>query len=334
MSDIGVIGAGFAGLSAACVLAKYGHDVTVYEKNSSIGGRARSFKAQGYTFDMGPSWYWMPDVFERFFNLFDRSTAEFYQLRRLDPSYQVIFSDGDIVKIPADYQQFESLFESYEPGSSEKLRKFLKSAKYKYDIGLGEYVHKPSLSILEFLDPKILKSVMKMKLFSSISNEVRSLFKNPKLIELLEFPVLFLGAKPNKTPALYSLMNYADIKLGTWYPIGGMSEVPKAIGQMADSLGVKFNLDSPVERLDINNGKASLFVNGTHKNPDTIISSADYHHTETQLLSSDYRSYSDQYWENRVMAPSSLLFYLGCSKKYKGLEHHNLFFDTDFAKHA
>ena len=228
MRKVGIVGSGFAGLSAACVLAKYGHDVSIYEKNSAIGGRARAFETEGFTFDMGPSWYWMPDVFERFFNLFDHTTSDFYQLTRLDPSYQVIFSDGDIMKVPASYEEFEAMFERYEPGSVAKLRKFLASAQYKYEVGLGEYVHKPSLSILEFVDPKILNSFMKMSMFSSISKEVRSLFKNPKLIELLEFPVLFLGAKPSDTPALYSLMNYADIKLGTWYPMGGMSMVPKA----------------------------------------------------------------------------------------------------------
>lgn len=190
MSKVGIVGAGFAGLSAACVLAKHGHQVSIFEKNSAIGGRARAFQAEGFTFDMGPSWYWMPDVFERFFNLFDRTTSDFYTLSRLDPSYQVIFSDGDIMRVPADYQEFEEMFERYEPGSSAKLRKFLESAKYKYDVGLGEYVHKPSLSIMEFVDPKILTSFMKMSMFSSISKEVRSLFKNPKLIELLEFPVL------------------------------------------------------------------------------------------------------------------------------------------------
>ncbi len=335
MRKVGIVGSGFAGLSAACVLAKYGHDVSIYEKNSAIGGRARAFETEGFTFDMGPSWYWMPDVFERFFNLFDHTTSDFYQLTRLDPSYQVIFSDGDIMKVPASYEEFEAMFERYEPGSVAKLRKFLASAQYKYEVGLGEYVHKPSLSILEFVDPKILNSFMKMSMFSSISKEVRSLFKNPKLIELLEFPVLFLGAKPSDTPALYSLMNYADIKLGTWYPMGGMSMVPKAIASIAESLGVQIHTDHPVTGFDYKNGSVSSILSGdTSHSVDTVISGADYHHTEMSLLTPEYRSYSDKYWDKRVMAPSSLLFYLGCSQKYDQLKHHNLFFDTDFGKHA
>ena len=329
------MGSGFAGLSAACLLAKYGHDVTIFEKNSAIGGRARAFEAEGFTFDMGPSWYWMPDVFERFFNLFDKTAADFYSLTRLDPSYQVIFSDGDIMKVPASYDEFEAMFEHYEPGSAAKLGKFLTSAQYKYEVGLGEYVHKPSLSILEFVDPKILTSFMKMSMFSSISKEVRALFKNPKLIELLEFPVLFLGAKPSDTPALYSLMNYADIKLGTWYPMGGMSMVPKAMASIAESHGVEIRTDHAVTGFEYGN-RAISTINSSQGSysVDTVISGADYHHTETALLSPEHRSYDDRYWDKRVMAPSSLLFYLGCAKKYDRLEHHNLFFDTNFGKHA
>jgi phytoene desaturase len=335
LGKIGIVGSGFAGLSAACILAKYGHDVTIYEKNSAIGGRARAFETDGFTFDMGPSWYWMPDVFERFFNLFDKTTSDFYQLTRLDPSYQVIFSDGDIMKVPASYDEFEAMFEQYEPGSAAKLRKFLSSAHYKYEVGLGEYVHKPSLSIAEFIDPKILTSFMKMSMFSSISKEVRSLFKNPKLIELLEFPVLFLGAKPSDTPALYSLMNYADIKLGTWYPMGGMSMVPKAMAQIAESQGVDIRLDHAVTGFEYNNRSISGITSskGSHS-VDTVVSGADYHHTETSLLLPEHRSYDDCYWDKRVMAPSSLIFYLGCNQKYDKFEHHNLFFDTDFGKHA
>lgn len=335
MGKIGIVGSGFAGLSAACVLAKHGHDVTIFEKNSAIGGRARAFKREEFIFDMGPSWYWMPDVFERFFNLFDHTTSDFYKLTRLDPSYQVIFSDGDIMKVPAAYDEFEAMFERYEPGSSSKLRRFLSSAQYKYEVGLGEYVQKPSLSVLEFIDPKILTSFMKMSMFSSISKEVRSLFKNPKLIELLEFPVLFLGAKPSDTPALYSLMNYADIKLGTWYPMGGMSMVPKAMAKIAESQGVDIRLDDAVMGFDYSNRSITGIKSsqGT-KTVDTVISGADYHHTEMSLLAPQYRSYDKQYWDKRVMAPSSLIFYLGCRAKYDCLEHHNLFFDTDFGKHA
>lgn len=330
-----VVGGGFAGLSAACFLAKEGKKVTLIEKNDSLGGRCRAFKAEGFTFDMGPSWYWMPDVFERFYNFFGYKTSDFYELIRLDPSYQVIYSDGDVVSIPADYQKFRALFESFEAGSGKKLDKFLADAKYKYDVGLGEFVHKPSLSVTEFMELRIARSFFKMDMFSSISKEVRRKFSHPKLIELLEFPVLFLGAKPQDTPALYSLMNYADIKLGTWYPMGGMAEIPKAMVKIASELGVTFKTGEAVTSFEIEGDKVNgvTTTNGYYK-ADQVISSADYHHSETSLLSSQYRSYKTKYWDSRVMAPSSLLFYIGVNRRVDQLLHHNLFFDTDFGVHA
>lgn len=335
MKRVNVIGGGFAGLSAASYLAKGGCQVSLFDKHQQIGGRARMFEAEGFTFDMGPSWYWMPDVFERFYNDFGHTTSDFYDLVRLDPSYQVFFSDGDVVKLPADYTELETLFESYEPGSAAKLRKFLDSAKYKYDVGVGEYVQKPSLSLLEYIDWRVLTSFFRLKMFSSIAFEIRSLFSNPKLIELLEFPVLFLGAKPEDTPALYSLMNYADIQLGTWYPIGGMSKIPEAMATIARDQGVDIHTDAEVDSIITKSNLAkSIAIGDKRYDSDYFVSAADYHHTETKLLDSKDRSYSDQYWDKRVMAPSSLLFYLGVDGKVDGLLHHNLFFDADFAQHA
>lgn len=335
MKKATVIGGGFAGLSAAAFLAKGGCQVDLFEKHNALGGRARSFEYDGFHFDMGPSWYWMPDVFERFFNNFGYKASDFYKLVRLDPSYQVFYQDGDVIKVPANYSELESVFESYEPGSAKKLSTFLASAQYKYEVGLGEYVHKPSLSFTEFVDYKVLTSFMRLKMFSSLSSEVRSLFKHPKLIELLEFPVLFLGAKPQKTPALYSLMNYADIKLGTWYPLGGMVEIPKAMESIIKELGVNIHLSEPVLKINITNGRAQSITTGQGEFPtDVLVSSADYHHTENTMIPEAHRSYTKKYWDSRVMAPSSLLFYLGVDKKVDGLEHHNLFFDADFQRHA
>jgi len=335
MQDIMVIGSGFASLSAACFLAQSGLGVTVVEKNQDLGGRCRAFDAAGFTFDMGPSWYWMPDVFERFYQQFGYTTSDFYELKRLDPSYQVICSDGDIIKMPADYGELRDLFESYEKGSAAKLDAFLEDAAYKYEVGMKEFVHKPSLSVLEFADARILKSFFKMDLFKDIAKEIHAKFKNPKLRQILEFPVLFLGAKPSDTPALYSLMNYADMKLGTWYPMGGMVEIPKAMTKIAKELGVVFRTGEEVKKLNVEHRRVvSISTDKGTYELDGIISGADYHHTETRLLSSEHQSYSSSYWDKRAMAPSSLLFYVGVDKRVDGLEHHNLFFDTDFQKHA
>ena len=330
-----VIGAGFAGLSAATSLSQQGFDVTIFEKNKELGGRARKLELNGFTFDMGPSWYWMPDVFENYFSQFNTTVAEQYDLIRLDPSYSVFFSKEDIMRVPANLNEFYALFEKYEPGSSIELKRFLADAEYKYNVSMSDFVHKPSLSIFEFVDLRILNAALKMDLFKSISKYIHKHFKSPQLIQLLEFPVLFLGAKPNETPALYSMMNYADIVLGTWYPMGGMFKIVEAMVNVAKQQGVSIKNDEIVERININNGIAkSIISNGITYEADIIIAAADYHHVEQKLLEPQYRNYSESYWKSRKMAPSSLLFYMGIDKTLNGLEHHNLFFDTSFDLHA
>ena len=331
-----VIGSGFAGLSAACNLAADGFEVTVLEKNSVPGGRARQYKADGFVFDMGPSWYWMPDVFEQFFARFGKKVSDYYTLQRLDPSYVVWFGPGDRMDVPAQMSDLEAMFERYEPGSTANLRKFLTEAAYKYQVGMNEFVHKPSQGLLEFADWRIIASMFRLQMFSSLSKHVRSLFKNEKLIQLLEFPVLFLGATPQKTPAMYSLMNYADMALGTWYPQGGMFKIVEAMVSLAKELGVQVELEQEVSQIYVPNGHATKVITrqGREYLADVVVGGADYHHVDTQLLDKQHQNYKETYWDSRTMAPSSLLFYLGVNKRLLNLEHHNLFFDEDFRRHG
>ncbi len=330
-----VIGSGFAGLSAATSLAQAGYEVTILEKNSVPGGRARQFVAEGFTFDMGPSWYWMPDVFEQYFAQFGKKPADYYDLVRLDPSYSIIFGKDDVMNVPARLDDLYALFERYEPGSSANLKKFLAEAEYKYRVGMSEFVHKPSLSILEFADWRIVASLFRLQMFSSISNSVRKLFKNEQLIQMLEFPVLFLGATPENTPAMYSLMNHADLALGTWYPMGGMFKIIEGMVRLAEEQGVQIRLNENVQSIYVPNGHATkVITQNAEYEADVVVGGADYHHVEQQLLPEHSRQYNEKYWDKRVMAPSSLLFYLGVNKKLDNLHHHNLFFDTDFKQHA
>jgi phytoene desaturase len=329
-----VLGAGVSSLSAASFLAKNGYDVTVLEKNPTIGGRARQFKEKGFVFDMGPSWYWMPDVFERFYNEFGYTTSDFYELKRLDPSYRVYWPDKSYTDVPASMEELEEWFESLEKGSAKNLRKFLIDAKYKYDVGINDLVHKPSLSLFEFLDKRVLTGLFSMHLLSSFSSYIRKYFKHPKILSLLEFPVLFLGAMPNETPALYSLMNYADISLGTWYPMGGMYKFIEAFERIAKEQGVTILTNSEVTGFTYENDVAlSAKVNGKDFYSDIFISGADYQHTDRKLLNGN-ANYSEEYWHKRTMAPSSLLFYVGVNKKLNNLQHHNLFFDESLEDHG
>lgn len=330
-----VIGAGFAGLSTACYLAQSGYRVTVLEKNDSAGGRARVFESNGFVFDMGPSWYWMPDVFEKFFADFGKKVSDYYQLLRLDPSYRVVFSKNDVWDIPADYGAFRNMLDAIEPGAAVKCDAFLKEAAYKYDVGVNDLVYRPSQSLTEFFDWRLAKGVFRLDVFTSMSKHIRKYFKDPRIIELMEFPVLFLGATPQNTPALYSLMNFADIKLGTWYPMGGMHNIVKAMHSLAIELGVDFIFDEAAKGFDITGKDVISLRTTTNKlNVDAVVASADYHHVDQHLLPKEYSNYTPEYWDSRVMAPSSLIFYLGVDRKLNNLQHHNLFFDEDFTQHA
>ncbi len=335
-----IIGSGFSGLSAACFMAKAGWEVSVLEKHDMPGGRARVLKENGFVFDMGPSWYWMPDVFERFFNCFEKKVSDYYDLKRLDPSYRIYWPD-EVMNIPADYNQLKQLFEQKEPGSSKALDQFISEAAYKYDVGINKLVHKPGRSVTEFADWNLVKGLFKLDVFTSIKKHVGKYLKNSQLQQLLEFPVLFLGALPQDTPALYSLMNYADIKLGTWYPNGGMYRIVNGMYELAKELGVKFFFNHNVKEIIIEKDTVkNVLAETTAENiavsfeADAVIGSADYHFIETSLLKKQYRTYTEEYWNKRVMAPSCLIYYVGLKKKLKNITHHSLFFDVDFGVHG
>nr|WP_026351382.1 phytoene desaturase family protein [Hymenobacter aerophilus] len=330
-----VIGAGFAGLAVATTLAQQGCRVTLLEKNEGPGGRARQFQAEGFTFDMGPSWYWMPDIFEQYFAKFGRKVSDYYDLVRLDPSYQVIFKGPQAVDIPAAMSELRALFERFEPGSGARLDEFLRQAAYKYKVGIGKFVHMPGRSLLEFADPRLVVDAVRLDLLQSMHKHVRKFFKDPRLLELVEFPILFLGATSENTPALYSLMNYADLALGTWYPMGGMHKIVEGMVALAREQGVEIEYDVPVEQIVVENGRTTGVQTAAGFRPaDAVVAGADYHHAEQHLLAPEWRTYSEDYWDKRTMAPSSLLFYVGVNKRLPNLRHHNLFFDEDFGLHA
>jgi phytoene desaturase len=332
---IAVIGSGFSGLASAAYLAKAGNQVHVYEKNEQLGGRARQFKQDGFTFDMGPSWYWMPDVMESFFNDFDTSAKDYFELKELSPAFKIVFGKDDEIAIPSDFGELRMLFESIEPGSSFELDRFMDEAQKKYEISFSKLIEKPGLSILEYLEFDTIKQAVKLNLFSSYQKMVHRKFKHPKLRALMEFPVLFLGAKPKDTPSLYSLMNYAGLKLGTHYPMGGFYSLVEAMVAVCKDQGVIFHTNSEVTKLRVKHDQInSICVDGETHIVDGVIGSADYHHIESKLIDSDYRNYDEKYWAKKTFAPSSLIFYLGINKKVDKLKHHTLFFDADFDQHS
>jgi phytoene desaturase len=330
-----VIGAGFSGISAASHLAQLGWKVTVLEKHSVAGGRARRFEANGYKFDMGPSWYWMPDVFERYFANFGKKRKDYYELERLDPSYRIYFDDGP-VDVPASTDAVAVLFESLEKGAGEQLKAFLNEAAYKYEVGINKLVHKPGQSILEFLELDVAIGVLKLDIFTNMQKHVASFFRNEKIRKIMEFPVLFLGALAKDTPALYSLMNYADIEGGTWYPKRGMYSIIEGMVALAHELTVQFEYNVDIEKVVVEEKtlRSVIDTNGKIYSADVIINSADYNFFEQKILPPSYRQYTARYWDKRAMAPSCLLYYVGVKGKLENLPHHTLFFDSNFDTHG
>lgn len=330
---VAVIGAGFSGLSAAAYLGRAGYDVHVFEKHDQPGGRARQFSTpEGFKFDMGPSWYWMPDIIESFFSDFGYRSSDFFDLISLNPQFEMIFSSGKI-SVPGSYEELKELFECIESGAAEKLDKFMGAAKFKYDVGMRDFINKPCHSWFEFISPKIALSAFKLDLLSSFRSYVARYFKDERLRTLMEFPVIFLGASPKDIPALYSLMNYGGYALGTHYPKGGFYQLVLAMQQVAEAQGATFHFNHNVDAINIDDKRiSSLVINGERQDFDLVVASADYHHIETQLPEK-FRNYDAAYWNSRTFAPSSLIYYLGMKSSIPNLTHHTLFFEHSLDEH-
>ncbi len=334
MKSITIIGGGLSGLSASCYLAKNNFDVTLIDKNNGPGGRLSYIKEKGFTFDLGPTWYWMPDVFDKFFNDFDKKVSDYYDLIRLDPSYK-FFSSSNEYNIPENIDELYMIFENIEKGSSSQLKHFMEQARKKYNISMDSFVYLPNNSFTEYFSFSIIKNIFALNIFQSLRKHIASYFKSKTIRDLLEFPSMFLGGTPNNTPALYSLMNYADIIGGTWYPKGGMYQISKGFAQLSNELGVKHIYNEEIVKFDIKNSKIKKVVSkaGNIYESSSYICSIEYPYAQMNLINNEYRSYDSKYWSTRNIAPSALIFYLGLSEKIKNIEHHNLFFDKDFDKH-
>lgn len=331
---VGIIGSGFSSLYAACKLAKAGFHVEVFEKNKQLGGRAQTFEAEGFRFDMGPSWYWMPDLIDRMFDEINEKRSDYFSLTRLETSYQVFWKDRDSTRVPADKNELLRTFDQLESNGGAKLERFLADAGLKYRLAQPMMEIKGE-KLSELLSWNIIKNGLKLDVFKSVEKDVSKRFSSDEARGILNFPVLFLGAMPNEIPSLYTLMNYADLELGTWYPEGGMSALAKALVKIGEFNGVVFHTDNTVNRINCENGIAkSLVVNDSEIPFDFIVAGADYHHVEQNLIPKEYRRYTDTYWKSRKMAPSSLLYYIGVDQKLEGLEHHNLFFDENLNEHG
>lgn len=337
MQSVIVVGGGIGGLATASLLAKDGYKVTLLEKNKALGGRAHVWKKDGFTFDMGPSWYLMPDVFERFFAIFGKKPTDYMQLKRLDPAYKIFFSKSKTYSIKKDLKENIRIFDSLEKNGGKKFLNYLEASQYQYEVSMRRFIYQSYDSITslrKFLNPKIVSDATSMRIYESIEKYGNRFFESDIAKKILQYNIVFLGGNPQNTPAMYSIMAHIDFNLGVWYPKGGMGKLVESLVALAKEQGVTIKIESEVTGFDfdINNIK-SVKTNKDTIDADYVVMNGDYAYSEMNLLPSHLQTYKKSYWEKRTIAPSAYILYLGINKKIKKLVHHNLFLENDWMSH-
>jgi phytoene desaturase len=331
--SVTVVGGGFGGLSAAAYLADRGADVRVLERRDRVGGVAGLLEVDGFRFDTGPTWYLMPDTFERFFGHFDRSPDDYYDLTRLDPNYRVFWKDGDRADVPADTDRVRELFESYERGAADALDDYLETARESYEIGMEQFVYEDRPRLRDYLDIDVVRSARGLTFLGSMDDHAASYFDHPKLRQLVQYTLVFLGGSPHNTPALYNLMTHVDMNLGVYYPDGGMASVVDGVADLAREVGAEVETGRPVTGLDpLPDGVRVSTDDGGHV-ADRVVSNVNPAYTERELLPPTARDHDDDYWESRTYAPSAFLLYLGVEGDVDPLAHHTLVLPEDWDPH-
>ena len=330
--EIVIIGGGFGGLSAACFLADKGYEVELIEKNEEVGGRASVLEEDGYRFDMGPSWYLMPDIFNRFFEKMDAKPEDYYKLNRLDPNYRIFFKDGDLMDVPADPEEAGELFETYEDGAKEQFRRYLEKSEETYDIGMNEFVLKDRNNFSDYFSLDVLRNARGISLIKKMQDHVEQYFENDKLQQVMQYTLVFLGGSPNNTPALYNLMSHVDFNMGVYYPEGGIYSVIEGMQDLAEEKGAKITTGEEVREIN-RDEKPYVVTENREIECNAVVSNADYAFTETELLPDEYTTYDRDYWESRTYAPSAFLIYLGVDGELENLDHHNLVLPEEWDDH-
>jgi phytoene desaturase len=332
-----VVGGGIGGLAASALLATEGWDVTLFEARDELGGRAGSWEHDGFRFDTGPSWYLMPEVFDHYFRLLGTTADRELDLVPLDPAYRV-YSDPSTGLEPLDIRsgraEATALFERVEPGAGAKLDAYLDSAADAYELAVNRFLYDTYETTAGLRDPALLRRMPRLAplLTRSLARHVESRFQDPRLRQILEYPAVFLGGSPYGVPSLYHLMSHLDLDDRVLYPRGGFTELIGAIARLAEASGVVLETGARVTAITTEAGTATgvELADGRRVSADLVVSGADLHHTETQLVPRAEQSYPEEWWRSRTPSPGALLVMLGVEGALPQLAHHTLLFAHDW----
>lgn len=334
MAKVIIIGAGIGGLATANLLAQDGHEVHVFEKNDYLGGRAGRFEKDGFIFDTGPSWYLMPEVFDAYYKLLGTSAGQELDLIKLTPAYKVFSGTEAPITITGDLERDGLTFENIETGAGEQLKRYVAESKQTYRTSLDHFLYSNFENKAALLHKEILKNAGQFTKLATtpINKYVEQYFSNPRLRQIMEYPMVFLGSSPFSAPALYSLMSALDFDEGVFYPKGTMYSIVESLVGIGERLGVTYETLAPTVEIITQGGRATgiRLENGSVETADIVISNADLHFTETELLKPNDQSYPEKYWAKKEASPSALLMYLGIDGKVPEFEHHTLLFADDW----
>ena len=331
-----IIGGGIAGLATAGLLAKAGMSVTVLEARERVGGRAYTWEKDGFKFDMGPSWYLMPDAFDQFFKLMGTTSNAELELKRLDPMYQTINEgEAEPLVVKADLASNKALFDSVEPGAGERLQAYVDSAEDAYKLSIEHFLYTNFQNTKSFTHPDVLKRAGRFikHLLTPLDTFAGKHVQDARLRKILNFPAVFLGASPYKTPSMYHLMTHVDMNVGVFYPMGGFYSIIEAVERVAKRAGVVVHTNSRVTKIVTENGAVKgVNVGEIFFEADVVVGNADLHHLETQLLNPEEQTLPQKWWDKREPGPSAMLLFLGVKGEIPELDHHTLLYSDDWAK--
>lgn len=329
-----MIGAGIGGLAAAIRLAAMGFEVEVFEKNARIGGRMGRLRGSGFTFDTGPTLLLMSDVYRELFEFAGRYLDDYVELLPLSPNYRVHFGDGDSMLVSPSLPQLIPELERIEPGVTPRFYRFLEDACLKYRIGRREFVERDFEKAKNFFGPRNLRLLLKTRATGNYYRSVSKFFRTDKLRQVFSFQTMYLGLSPFEAPAVYALLPYTELaEDGLWFPRGGMYSLIEALGRLADELGVRVHLKSAVEEIVVTKGRAvGVRVDGEDISADAVLANADLPYVYRSLLP-EFASIKDFRWrspQRLKYTASAFMLYLGLSREYDHLLHHNVYLSEDY----